>query len=576
MKEIIRQTFSLLDPRQQKKGSVVVALLVFQSFLDFFNVASFLPIVFLIINPDFIESNTILSSIYTSFGFSSHNHFIITITVAVLVFTLIKVAISYWITLIKARYAFGVSTELAERATTRYLESGYPGFSDADFSREVTRITRHPVTFANGLLLPIANLLSESLVFSFLLVCVLVYDVKIMMLLVVILLPVAFIYQMLKKNTRSIGEVIREKYPLLLKYAQQITEALIEIKTHATEVFFARRFRQVNEELSRVFTLDHVIQSSTIRMTEVVAAMVICVLVIYTVLTGQSYQQSILMLSIYAGASFRMIPSINRILLALFQIRSHAFVAQDLKDLVNFNPALTPATRADTCVLSDQLILNNISFSYTNQNSVLQNVNLTLRRGTKVALTGKSGEGKTTLLLILLGFLKDYTGEIRLDNNVIDGSSLRRIMGYVPQNPYILDGTLAQNVAFGIPEKEIDRAKILGLINRLDLRKLVEQLPQGIDSRIGEKGAKLSGGQRQRIALARALYTDADILLIDEATSQVHDSLELEILKLLDTLKTTGKIIVVITHKLSAQTSYDSIYKLESGNLTEAVRSEIT
>jgi ABC-type multidrug transport system fused ATPase/permease subunit len=189
-----------------------------------------------------------------------------------------------------------------------------------------------------------------------------------------------------------------------------------------------------------------------------------------------------------------------------------------------------------------------------------------------IAITGKSGAGKTTLLLILLRFLKETNGSVLVDRKPLedDNSWLRKI-GYVPQRPYILDGTVAENVAFGVPLERVDSGKVTKLIRYVELDGWMNQLPDGMNTRLGEQGSKLSGGQRQRIALARALYANAELFLLDEVTNQVHHSLESDILKLLSSLRSKGKTIVIITHKLSEQGLYDSVYRLENGVLLEAI-----
>jgi ABC-type multidrug transport system fused ATPase/permease subunit len=200
-----------------------------------------------------------------------------------------------------------------------------------------------------------------------------------------------------------------------------------------------------------------------------------------------------------------------------------------------------------------------------------KNISLTIRKGERVAIMGNSGEGKTTLLLVLLRFLKETEGKMLVDGNVlVDENGWRKILGYVPQDPYIIDGTLCENVAFGIPAEEIDRSKVLQLMTDLDMNDLVQQLPNGIDSRIGERGSKLSGGQKQRLAIARALYVDADILLLDEATNQVHNSLESEIMEHLAHIAGKKKTIVMVTHKVQTN-FFDTVYLLEKGSLKEIV-----
>ena len=233
---------------------------------------------------------------------------------------------------------------------------------------------------------------------------------------------------------------------------------------------------------------------------------------------------------------------------------------------------LSPSTLEPQTPVSfnNSIFLKNISFEYPSGPIALQNISLTIRKGEKIGIIGKSGEGKTTLLLILLRFLKETSGEILVDGKSIpDDTNWRKLLGYVPQSPYIIDGTLCENIAFGIPTDNVDRPKILHLIRELEMDDLVQQLPDGIDSRIGERGAKLSGGQRQRLAICRALYADASILLLDEATNQVHSSVELEIMKLLDRLVCQKKTIIVVTHKIARKNFFDAIFRLEKGVLSE-------
>jgi ABC-type multidrug transport system fused ATPase/permease subunit len=194
---------------------------------------------------------------------------------------------------------------------------------------------------------------------------------------------------------------------------------------------------------------------------------------------------------------------------------------------------------------------------------------MVIHKGEKIAVTGNSGEGKTTFLLLLLRLLRETQGEIRMDGLPIRADiSWRQHLGYVPQNPFILDATVAENIAFGIQAAAIDRNKIIRLLSDLDLEKTVGHLPQGMDTAIGEHGVKLSGGQRQRLAIARVLYADADVLLLDEITNQVHPFLEQEIFGVLNNLSGTGKTIIMVTHKLTHPDFFDSVYRLEHGNFS--------
>jgi ABC-type multidrug transport system fused ATPase/permease subunit len=568
-RSIFLKAYAMLNFSQKRKGVVIISLLAFQSLLDFFSIASFLPLIFLIISPAYISRSNAINSVYQHLGFTTHGSFIIAVTLLVLFFTMVKGFISARVNRYKAQYIFNMGEEISSRALAHYLEIGYPAFSGTNFSRESNRIMNYPITFANSFVLPVANLISEGIVCICIIACIAVYDSQIILLILVILIPALIFHQRIRQKAKLIGTTIKEKYPLAMKYVHQIIEGLIEIKLYRRDHFFKNRFDKTNKELKKVFISDNVVQNSVTRLTEIVTAMIVCFLIIYTVLSGYSYQNTILLLSIYASASFRIVPSINRIFISSFQIRAHEYLVDELMHLVNFKAG--KSNQKDAQVSFEHTIeLKNISYGYPGKNLVLQGTGLTIRKGMKIALTGKSGEGKTTLLLVLLGFITDYQGEILIDGKSVHApASIRNLLGYVPQNPYILDGTILENVAFGIPAEDIDKSKVLRLLDELDLLEMTQSLPQGVDTQIGERGMKLSGGQRQRLCIARALYADAAIFLLDEITNQVHSEMELDILDMLDRLAHQEKTIIMVTHKIIDKHFFDAVYALEKGQLKE-------
>jgi ABC-type multidrug transport system fused ATPase/permease subunit len=213
--------------------------------------------------------------------------------------------------------------------------------------------------------------------------------------------------------------------------------------------------------------------------------------------------------------------------------------------------------------------LIDITFGYPGQPLLLQKATLTVQRGQCIAITGNSGEGKTTILHLLMRFLEPFEGKILCDGQrVSEFGSWGGQICYVPQNPFLLNASIAENIAFGIPADAIDRKKVNELLEIMHLSDLVAGLPAGMDSVIGEQGSRVSGGQRQRLAIARALYHNAGILLLDEVTNQVQPRLELEILEVLSSLALSGKTIITVTHKLSFPDRFDAVYRLENRKLS--------
>ena len=568
-KTILHPVRHLLLQSDQKKGIWIVVLMVLNALLDFFGLASFLPLLFLLINQNFITSNKYVFWLYSYFNFSSASSFTIAFTGFVLTFIIFKNVVALWITRAKASFCFAVGSGLSSRMLARYAEVSYLQFSQSDFSKEINRIANVPIAFANNIIMPLANLLSEGLVFLLLLICVAIYDLKIFALIVVVLTPIAFVYVLNRQNLSQISNELKYKYPLTLKYVIQFVEGLIDIKAFRKESFFKSRFGEASRDFTKTLARDHVYQTSASRLTEIIAALIICMLIIYSIISNVDTQHTLLLLGIYAGASFRMIPSVNRILHALTQIKSYEYLFNELGGLL-FLQMKVKTTRESVLPFTKTIEIRDISFQYPCREEILHSISFTIQKGERIALVGKSGGGKTTVIMLLLKFLNGSSGRIFLDGQEVNGDELnewRKIFAYVPQSPYILDGTIVENIAFGYLPEEIDHDKIKQLIRDLELEEMINQLPQGLATQVGEKGVKLSGGQRQRIAIARALYAEAEVLLLDEVTNQLDPKSEKEIITTLEKISSQQKTFLMVTHHEHLLNHFDRVLTLENGRI---------
>ena len=317
------RAYSLVPPLQRKKGVWIILLLILNSIFDFFSIASFIPLIFLIINPTFVSTNALASTLYSFLGAESVKTFIIFLTTGVLIFILGKNLISIWIARIKVTYAFEIGQHLSSNAVSRYIQISFLDFSQVDFTDELNRITNYPFAFANNIILPITTLLSEFLICTLFLVGVAYFDLQMLSILFIILLPAAILYQFRKKSLEKINQNLKKKYPALLKSALQIVEGFPEIKTYGKDSYFRQKFQLLNKGLTQAFIKDQTLQAATVRFTEIIVGILTCSLIIYTVSVYENYDQTLILLSVYCGAAFRMIPSMNRILQALQQIRTH-------------------------------------------------------------------------------------------------------------------------------------------------------------------------------------------------------------------------------------------------------------
>ena len=560
-------------PAQRKKGLGITFLLFVNSVMDFFSLASFLPLILLIVNPALLQTNHYLSHAIAFLGLTGTANVAVALTLIVLLFIILKTRINLWITHRKATYAFGVGSEMASLAITRYLKLSYTGFTHVDFSKELNRISNLPLNFANNILIPAGTLLSETLVFSMLFLAIAVYKFNAFLLLLLILIPTFFVYRNKRKTVSTISTKIGITYPLLIKYTLQMVEGLIDIRSFQKESFFKKRFTNVSNELSEIFSVDHTTNSGTARTTELVAAVCICALLLYSLVSHQNQQDTLILLTVYAGASFRIIPSVNRIFGALHQIKSNEHVVNDLSHIVALEDEAFDQ-KCPSLEFKESVELRNISFGYPGQPLLLHLANLKIRKREKVAITGKSGKGKTSLLLLVLRLLVEKEGELYLDGrslNEIDLLAWRRLFGYVSQNPYVLDATIDENIAFGVSHAHIDAEKVKRLLIDMDLMDWIAGLPAGTNTLIGEKGAKISGGQRQRLAIARALYHEAEILVLDEVTNQLDPKTESEIFDALQRAS-ANRTIIMITHHPDLLRKFDKVFEIIDGQIREVTK----
>lgn len=576
MRSLLAHIYALIPSQHRPRILSIVFWLSIGAFLDFFSLATFIPVLLLIVDPVKASSHTWITNLSIFTSVANPAQAAIYLTVAALVFILLKTQIQAWITHRKARYAYAIANDLASSALARYLASSYTQFTNTDYTREMNRVSNLPLTFANNIIIPVGTLLSEGLLTLILLAGVAIYNLQVFGLLVLILIPVAWVYRLKKKKIRGISDQVKTNYPQVLKYTLQAIEGWPEIRAFDKGAFFKKRFDETYSRLTKTFSMDHAAHAGTSRVTELIAACCIGALIIYSLLYQASNRDTIILLSVYAGISFRVIPAVNRIFAGVLQIKSHEYVVGELQGMLAPLHQLH-REKAEPLHFSRSLELRNLSFRYHEEDRVLEDITLTIGKGEKVIFLGKSGKGKTTLLLVLMQFLKERSGSIVVDGKPLTDGDIpgwRRLLGYVPQSPYILDATIMENIAFGIPPENIDKSKIEQLIRSLDLEPWIKTLEAGLNTVIGEKGLKVSGGQRQRIAIARALYHDAEILLLDEITNQLDRETEREVVQVLDNLAAQQKTIIFITHRPELWKSVDAMYQIQDGLLKKIAVNE--
>jgi len=294
------------------------------------------------------------------------------------------------------------------------------------------------------------------------------------------------------------------------------------------------------------------------------------VLVVTMVGSGRELDSILPVLGLFGAAAFRLLPAVNRLVGSLQLITLNRPLVEDLyRDLALPTKLNESLSRIDN--FTETIDLDEISFSYKNApKPALHGVSLTVRRGEAVGLVGPSGSGKSTLVDVLLGLLAPQSGGVRVDGKDIqdDLRAWQNQIGYVPQSIFLIDDSLRNNVAFGIPKSKIDEQAVRDAIRSAQLEEFVATLPNGLDTVVGERGVRLSGGQRQRIGIARALYHNPSVLVLDEATSSLDTETEHGVMQAVQALQ-GDKTVIIVAHRLSTVEYCDRLYRLEDSRIVD-------
>ncbi|MCW3807461.1 ABC transporter ATP-binding protein [Plebeiibacterium marinum] len=567
----IKRILQVLPPGYKKKSAKMMILLFINSVMELFGLAAFLPLFSVILQDGVIQTHPIISKVYNSGGFTSENQFILFLAGFIVFAIIFKNIMSLYILRSQASFSLSLYQNFAIRLHQLYYRRGFAYFKSTNSNVIMRDVNVIPKLFSNNIVLPIFNFLNELFVLGFIIVSLVLYDWKAIVLLSFTILPIFLLfYNWVKGRSAKIEQESNRIQPLLGKSIFQSIFGFIDVEITNTQ----RQFREkIKYYLNKMVTLSIKRTIYAQAPTKVIeAGMVITIFAItaYGLYFIPERTGLAALLGLFALAAYRILPSVNRIMIALISIKGHQFTFDTIKDIKG-----TKFSDMDDKPISfDKSIqLENLCFRFPDQkNNLLKNINFTINKGDNIGFIGPSGAGKTTLMNLLLGFWQPNDGQITVDNIILDKSTLRHWrdkVGYVQQEVYILDGTIAENIAFGENTTEIDNNKLEHALKQASLWDFVNTLAKRANTIIGERGAKLSGGQRQRIGIARAIYSGASVLFFDEATSALDTQTEEEITESIRQLSNGELTLVVIAHRISTLKYCDKIIEINQGIITK-------
>lgn len=568
MRKIIYKAACILNTRMKIELMGVFFMTTIGALLETLGVSIITPLINIALEPTQMESNEMCIWVMGIFEVKSVKAvLIILIGVIVIVYILKNIYLAGMNSFIY-RYAMNVRRKTCSRLMKNYIEKPYEYFLQNN-SAELIRSVNSDAQAFYEVLYNFLLLLSNAITVIALGILLIYTNLYMTVTVVVLVGGVSItVLRALQQKSKGLGEINQKLQTKTIQALQESFSGIKEIKIlHCEEAFREEydRFNFAGADTQRKAQLIGVLPKyliETLAVGSVLAVMAV------GVITQDSYVELFSQLSLFAVAAFRLLPNFN----SIYTYSNTIMYNKASIDILYREFSAEKKIRETECRESEKLSfeneikVDNITFAYQGVvNNVLEEVNLTIKKGQSVALVGESGGGKTTLADIILGLLEPQRGSI-----VVDGIDIRKNMnswkskiGYIPQSIYLKDDSIRNNIAYGVRSEEIDDNMVLWALEKAKLRKYVESLPKGVDTMVGEQGICISGGQRQRIGIARALYRDPEILVFDEATSALDNETEKEIIDAIEGLH-GSKTMIMIAHRLSTIENCDYIYRVEN------------
>ena len=577
--KLIIQVLSLFNKRDKIKLFIVFLLMFSSGFLEMLGIGLILPFVSLVTRPELIEQNKVFYTIYKFLPISSYTGFIIFMGLCLVAVNIIKNLYTIISVYLQQNFLISKRIDFTNRMFLGYMQYPYEFHLNSNSALLLRDLNSVDHVFQN-MLIPFFGLMTEIIVIGLLLGFLFYTNIYITLSTIIfIALPAFSIYFYFSPRIRKIG---REVFDYVGKTSKILLESLggvKEIIILGRMSYFSKNLVHNSKILNKYRRNQFIISLIPNSLIEVFIISSIVFVLIFIMAQGYVISEMLPLLSLFAVTAIRIRASVVKLITG-FQLIDFSKVLGDtiilqLKQFSNKptgkNLQLYSGKLKNRSSFKSSIKLNNVSFHYKGvEKNAVNNINVTLIKGKSAAFVGQTGAGKSTLIDIILGLLVPQQGQVLIDDCELEKCRDQWLsnIGYVPQSIYLTDDSLRNNVAFGISEELIDDNAVQKAISSAQLESFVSQLPDGIDTIVGERGARVSGGEKQRIAIARALYDDPDVLIFDEATSSLDSETESQIIVAIEGLS-IEKTIITIAHRLSTIKNHDCIYLLKDGRVKD-------
>ncbi len=569
----IRRVYHLLEPHQKRWFYGVLVVMAAAAVLQVASVAAVYPFLSVVADPSVVTTGW-LAPVYSALNFPSVERFLAVIALTVFFLLVLANGVLLLEKWLMERFKLGVAHSISVRLVKSYLSRDYAFFLHRNTSDLQRNVLAEAQRIANQLVHAALNLVSKGLVAIGIIVLLLFADpLAVLVVIGVIGGGFALIYQMIRKRMTELGQEYVVHNRKRFHVAQESFGGVKDVKLLGREGALVERFAPASRDWSKGLAKYNVYKEMPKPVIEILAVGGLLIVLAILLVTAQPVATIIPMMGLFVFAGYRLMPVFRELTSAMVAFRFNEeilnLIEQDLEE--GKQGALDAERKVEPMGFNEAIRLAKASFHYPKgERPVLQDVTLVVPKNTAVAFVGETGAGKTTLVDVILGLYEPQQGQLLVDDVPVTRENVRswqRNIGYVPQEIFLTDDTVRRNIAFALRDDEIDDEAVEHAAKIAHIHDfIVNELPDGYDTITGERGVRLSGGQRQRLGIARALYHDPEVLVLDEATSDIDNVTEANITEAIDELS-GSKTLILIAHRLSTIRNSDRIYVLDHGRV---------
>ncbi|MEJ1472119.1 MAG: ABC transporter ATP-binding protein [Candidatus Sedimenticola sp. (ex Thyasira tokunagai)] len=574
----LKRLYSEFSSKEKRRLLLLVVVIIATALLQVVGIASIFPFIATASDPSSVDNNTYLLTTKTYLQIKDNRDFILVLgggVLLTLVLTNLFLAFSTWMAM---RFVVTTNNTLAFRLLQRYLNENYLFHLKRNSAELLKNITSEVNRVVNGGIMSAIQIVSKGFSALCILIFLILVDPMTALIVGTVLgLSYALIYWSIRLKLSRIGIVVTQLFTDRMRYINESIGGIKELKVLGREQYYLKQFRNNSEKIIKHQVFIRAAVDLPRFLLETIAFGGILAMTMYLLAVTNDTQSILPMISLYAFAGYRLMPALQGVFQSTASLR-HDLIAVDLfyedikgTEKLPFDLADDDFTIVNPLPLNKNIVLNNISFQYPSvTKQAISQISLNIKANTSIGIVGSSGSGKSTLMDVLLGLLHPQHGHINIDGERLTATNLRAWqsnIGYVPQVIFLADSSVSANIAFGIPNEEIDQHAVECAAKMADLHDFISnELEQGYQTIVGERGIRMSGGQRQRIGIARALYHNPSVLILDEATSALDFPTEQAVMGAVYNL-THKKTIIMIAHRISTVKNCDNLLWLESGML---------